>query len=145
MNMHSNDYLRNQIASASKEQLLLMFYDGAIRFTGRARVAVEKGDIEGRNYCINKANAVITELAATLDHSIGGKIAEDLDALYAYMLDELNKATIKNSAEPLETVEKMLSGLRETWVQAIDKVKKEKLGKMMPMPQQERASLSIAL
>jgi len=145
MNMYSNDYLRNQIASASKEQLMLMFYDGAIRFTGRARIAIEKGDIEGRNYCIKKANAIIAELAATLDHSIGGKIAEDLDALYAYMLGELNKATLKNSTEPLEIVEKMLSDLRETWVQAIDKVKKEKFGNAMPKNPMERAPLSIAL
>lgn len=145
MNMYSNDYLRNQIASASKEQLMLMFYDGAIRFTGRARIAIEKGDIEGRNYCIKKANAIIAELSATLDHSIGGKIAEDLDALYAYMLGELNKATLKNSTEPLEIVEKMLSDLRATWVQAIEKVKKEKVGNALPKSPMDRAPLSIAL
>ena len=119
MNPYSNDYLRNQITSASKEQLLLMFYDGAIRFTARARMAVERGDIEDRNYCIKKANAVISELQATLDHAIGGMIAENLDALYAYMLNELNTATVQNSTEPLVRVEEMLSGLRETWKQAI--------------------------
>lgn len=146
MNMYSNDYLRNQIAMASKEQLLLMFYDGAIRFTARARMAIERGDIEDRNYCIKKANAVISELQATLDHEIGGQIAENLDSLYVYMLNELNTATCKNAAEPLVRVEEMLSDLRETWKQAIDKVRKEKMGASMtagrPMA---RASLSIAM
>ncbi|WP_319588646.1 flagellar export chaperone FliS [uncultured Desulfobulbus sp.] len=145
MNMYSNDYLRTQISTASKEQLLLMFYDGAIRFTGRARMAIERGDIQDRNYCIKKANAVIAELDATLNHSIGGKIAEDLDSLYTYMLNELNLATIHNSTEPLIKVEEMLSGLRETWVQAIDIVKKEKQSAMFPAKSMERGSFSIAL
>jgi flagellar secretion chaperone FliS len=145
MNMYSNDYLRTQISTASKEQLLLMFYDGAIRFTGRARMAIERGDIQDRNYCIKKANAVIAELDATLNHSIGGKIAEDLDSLYNYMLNELNMATIHNSTEPLIKVEEMLSGLRETWVQAIGIVKKEKQSDMFSVKSMERGSFSIAL
>ena len=145
MNMYSADYLRTQIETASKEQLLLMFYDGAIRFTGRARLAIERGDIEDRNYCIKKANAVIAELDATLNHEIGGKIAQDLDSLYQYMLHELNVATIKNSAESLVRVEEMLSGLRATWVQAIDKVKKERQSKVVPVRPTAYSSLSIAL
>jgi flagellar secretion chaperone FliS len=145
MNMYSNDYLRNQITTASKEQLLLMFYDGAIRFTARARMAIERGDIEDRNYCIKKANAVIAELDATLDHSIGGKIAEDLDALYAYMLNELNVATIKNSIEPLVKVEAMLSGLRETWAKAIEKVKIDRCKGMIPIQHAVAGSLAISM
>jgi flagellar secretion chaperone FliS len=145
MNMYSNDYLRNQITTASKEQLLLMFYDGAIRFTARARMAIERGDIEDRNYCIKKANAVIAELDATLDHSIGGKIAEDLDALYAYMLNELNVATIKNSIEPLVKVEAMLSGLRETWAKAIEKVKTDRCKGMIPIQHAVAGSLAISM
>ncbi len=128
MNMHSNDYLRNQIATASREQLLIMFYDGALRFIGQAKQAMQSGDITGRNHGINRASAIIAELAATLDHKIGGKIAEDLDALYAYMLNELNTANIKNDIKRLEIVEEMLSGLRQTWVQAIQIHRQEAQG-----------------
>jgi flagellar protein FliS len=128
MNMHSNDYLKNQIATASREQLLIMFYDGAIRFTVQAQHAIKNDDIEGRNYAIQKASAIIAELSATLDHKIGGQIAADLDALYAYMLNELNMANIENKASRLETVEKMLTELRQTWVEAIKIFKEEKQG-----------------
>jgi len=128
MNMHSNDYLKNQIATASREQLLIMFYDGAIRFTVQAQHAIENEAIEGRNYAIQKASAIITELSATLDHKIGGQIAADLDALYAYMLNELNMANIENKASRLETVEKMLTELRQTWVEAIKIYKEENHG-----------------
>lgn len=144
MNAYSKNYLQNQISAASKEQLLIMFYDGAIRFTARARMAIERGDIQDRNYCIKKANAVIAELEATLDHSIGGKIAEDLDALYVYMLNELNVATIKNSIDPLLRVEKMLSDLRDTWSEAIEKVRNEKYIGTAPLKQAAPGYFSTA-
>ncbi len=143
--MNSNNYLKNQIATASKEQLLIMFYDGAIRFTAQARLAIEKQDIEGRNYGIQKASAIVTELAATLDHNIGGKIAEDLDALYAFMLKEYNNASVKNDISPLVTIEKILSDLRQAWVQAIDITKAQKQ-KNIPVKQpNEYKPLSVAL
>ncbi len=145
MNMYSNDYLKNQIATASKEQLLIMFYDGAIRFTMQAKQAIEKNDIEGRNYALQKASAIVTELAATLDHKIGGKIAEDLDALYAFMLKEYNNATIKNDTSRLIAVENILTDLRETWAQAITITKSEKQNQeIAPEPQQHRP-LSVAM
>ncbi len=145
MNMYSNDYLQNQIATASKEQLLIMFYDGAIRFTMQAKQAIEKNDIEGRNYAIQKASAIVTELAATLDHKIGGKIAEDLDALYAFMLKEYNKATIKNDSSGLVAVENILNDLRETWVQAIEINKSEKQVQDVSTEPQEYRPLSVAM
>lgn len=147
MNMYSNDYLKNQIASASKEQLLIMFYDGAIRFTGQAKQAIENSDIERRNYTINKASAIVSELAATLDHDIGGKIAEDLDALYNYMLSEYNLATVKNSVTPLENIETILVDLRETWVQAIETIKAEQqeIVPSSPTTPQQYRPLSVAM
>ena len=72
-NVYSENYLRNQIESSSKEQLLIMFYDGAIRFVTRAENAIRDNNIEQRSHCINKASAIIAELSATLDHEIGGE------------------------------------------------------------------------
>ncbi len=145
MNMYSNDYLKNQIATASREQLLIMFYDGAIRFTAQAKIAIENNNIEGRNYAIQKACAIVTELAATLDHKIGGKIAEDLDALYAFMLKQFNNASVKNDISPLIAIENILSDLRQTWVEAIQIVKVEKRNKTVPIESQEYKPLSVAL
>ncbi len=144
--MYSNDYLKNQIATASKEQLLIMFYDGAIRFTGQAKLAIEKKDIEGRNYAIQKASAIVTELEATLNHKIGGNIAEDLDALYAFMLKEYTSASVKNEITPLVTIENLLSDLRKTWVEAIAITKAGKQrSNNIPAEPQEYKPLSVAL
>jgi len=123
-NAYSENYLRNQIESASREQLLIMFYDGAIRFVSRAENAIRENDIEQRNYLINKASAIITELSVTLDHEIGGEIATDLEALYDFMNRELIKANIENDLAPLETVKSLLSDLSATWKQAIEINKK---------------------
>ena len=123
-NAYSENYLRNQIESASKEQLLIMFYDGAIRFVTRAENAIKEYNIEQRNYCINKASAIIAELSATLDHEIGGQIAPDLEALYDFMNRELIKANVNNSLAPLETVKTLLTDLSETWKRAIQINKK---------------------
>ena len=123
-NAYSENYLRNQIESASREQLLIMFYDGAIRFVTRAENAIRDNNIEQRNYCINKASAIVAELSATLDHEIGGQIASDLEALYDFMHRELIKANVKNSLAPLETVKTLLTDLNETWKRAIEINKK---------------------
>ncbi len=124
VNAYSNNYLENQINSATPEQLLIMLYDGAIRFTNQAVQAINDNNIEGRNYYINKACAIISELNATLDHDIGGKIASDLNLLYDYLLRELHKANSSNNADKLSPVLRILSDLRDTWQKAIELNKK---------------------
>ena len=120
VNAYSNNYLENQIKSASPEQLLIMFYDGAIRFVSQAIQAMEENNIEKRNYSCNKACAIISELNATLDHNIGGKIAADLNLLYDYMIRELHTANSSSNAEKAKHIEKILFDLRETWKKAVD-------------------------
>ncbi len=126
MTGYTNQYLANQVNTASPEQLLLMFYDGAIRFSALAVLAIEKQNIEKRNYYINKASAILSELSATLNHDINSIIAEDLDALYSYMLSELTNANMHNDPQPIVEVKKMLDELRKTWKQAIEMNNQEK-------------------
>jgi flagellar protein FliS len=125
MNGYVNQYLTNTVKSASPEQLMLMLYDGAIKFVALGIQAIENGVIDKRAYYINKTSAIISEFAATLDHSVNPKLAEDLDALYRYMLKRLLDASLANETAPLIEVKKMLSELRATWAQAIDIKKQE--------------------
>ncbi len=125
MNGYANQYLNNQIASASPEQLLLMLYDGAIRFTKLAIQAIEANDIPKRAYYVNKASAIISELDATLDHNQDASLAENLDALYHYLLKQLMNGNKDNDAAPLEETVDMLRDLRETWAKAIEIARQE--------------------
>lgn len=125
MNGYTNQYLTNTVHSASPEQLMLMLYDGAIRFVALGMQAIDNGLIDKRAYYINKASAIISEFSATLDHNQNPQLAADLDALYAYMLKRLMTANLKNDTEPLVEVKNMLTDLRMTWSKAIEINKQE--------------------
>jgi flagellar protein FliS len=119
MNPYSH-YQQNQILSASPERLLLMLYDGAIRFTCQAIHGLEEENLALTHHGINKALAIISEFAETLDHEIGGEIAENLDALYSFMIRELALANRHRDVDKLRTVEGLLRGLRDTWQEVIE-------------------------
>jgi flagellar protein FliS len=118
-------YNQNAIKTASPEQLLLMLYDGAIRFIRQAIIASEQNkqtEMLGR---ISKAFAIIVAFSDTLNHDVGGDIAADLDGLYQFMLKELHKARNQTDQKSLKIVEGLLVDLRETWGKAVDINKKD--------------------
>ena len=120
MNAYTQQYQQNQILSASPEQILVMLYDGAIRFTRQAMMGIEDNRSAMKAEGISRAMAIITEFANTLDHEIGGDIATELDALYSFMIRELTQANLKNDMDKLRVVEGLLVDLRQTWVEAIE-------------------------
>ncbi len=120
MNAYVNQYHDSQILNASPEQILIMLYDGAIRFSHQAIQAMERGDRRVQAERISKAMAIVSELSNTLDHQVGGEIAADLDALYGFMMRELTRANLKKDRTGLDTVVDLLTGLRETWGEAIE-------------------------
>jgi len=111
--------------TASQEQILLMLYDGAIKFTRQALEANASGNESTKLGRISKVFAIITEFSNSLNHEIGGQIAEDLDGLYQFMLRELGKARKDTTGENLKVVEKLLVDLRLTWGEAVEINKKE--------------------
>lgn len=120
MNAYTQQYQQNQILSASPEQILIMLYDGAIRFTRQAVAGVEEEDRLKKLEGTRRAMAIITEFANTLDHEVGGEIAENLDALYAFMTRELTQANLNNDISRYRVVEGLLADLRSTWIEAIE-------------------------
>jgi flagellar protein FliS len=126
MAMPLNQYQQTQVTTSSPEKILLMLYDGAINFS---RIAVEKaakGDKSERGRYVSKAQAIVAELMNTLDHEVGGDIAAQLERLYMFIINEYVQANVNNSVSSLENTIKILSILRETWVEAIEKVKRER-------------------
>jgi len=127
-----NQYQENQVTTASPEQILLMLYDGAIRFMRRAITGVEENNPEMRISGISKAMAIITEFSNSLNREIGGKIADDLDALYDFMIRELTAANINSDLDKLRAVERLLVDLRQTWGEAVELNKQEKAQEKAP-------------
>lgn len=125
-------YQQKQISTASPEQILLMLFDGAIRFVRQAVTGLEEGNLTPFHHGIKKSMAIITEFSNSLDHSIGGEIAEDLDALYHFMIQELTLANLHKDVEKLQVVEKLLVDLRATWGEAVEVNRREQLPASRP-------------
>lgn len=119
MNAFWNQYQQNQVTTSTPEQILIMLYDGAIRFTGQAMEAIANQDRVRKAESISRAMAIVCTLSDTLDHEIGGEIADNLDALYNFMIRELTNANLNNDPAHLQTVENLLVDLRQTWQEAI--------------------------
>lgn len=117
-------YKETSITSASREKLLLMMYEGAIKFTKKAMQDLEQKNIPGKCENIGRAYDIILELNNTLDHKVGGDLAAQLEQLYMFMTEQLAKANIHNDMSALQSVLKLLETLYEGWKQAVDKIKK---------------------
>lgn len=113
-----NKYREIQVATATPGQLLLMLYDGAIRFTREAGAALTAGQIEESNRLLQRAQDVLAELMSTLNPD-AGQIAQNLYSLYEYMQRRLIEANIKKDPQAAEEVLGLLSGLREAWAEAV--------------------------
>lgn len=118
-------YKTTSVQSASREKILLMLYEGAIKFTKLALKAIEEKKIADRGQNIGRAFDIIMELNNTLDHKVGGDIANQLEQLYMFMMEQYTKANISGDPEPLKTNLKLLQTLYDGWVQAVEKLKKD--------------------
>jgi flagellar protein FliS len=114
-NNYANQYKQTAVKTANRGQIVIMLYEGAIQNVKKATIAVEKKDIKTKGMAIGKAHDIINELLNTLDFEVGGKIAQDLERLYNFMTEQLVKANLDSSKEPLQTVQKLLETLLEGW------------------------------
>jgi flagellar secretion chaperone FliS len=116
-------YKQTSVQSASKEKILLMLYEGCIRFMKQALAAIDKKDIAGRGMNIGKAFDIVNELNNTLNHEV------NLEQLYMFVNDQLTKANAKGDRKALEDGIRIMETLHEGWVLAVEKLKKEENNK----------------
>lgn len=105
------------VESASPTELVVILYDGAIRFVAQARALMPDGDREARNTALVKAQRIVGELLSTLDREAGEPVVTNLSRVYAYMLRLLVEANLHDRPEPLDEVAGLLRELREAWSQ----------------------------
>lgn len=106
-------YANNKITTATPADLVLMLYEGAIKFCNIAIVAIENKDIQKAHDNIVKVEKIIQEFQITLDYRYA--TAEDFDRVYNYLLQCLLEANVKKDKELLEEVLKHLRTMRDTW------------------------------
>lgn len=122
-------YKNTSVQSASKEKILLMLYEGAIRFMKQALIAMDNKDIAGRGMNIGRAFDIINELNNTLNHEAGKEIAANLEQLYIFVCEQMTKTNATGDRKPLEDAIRIMETLYSGWVEAIEKLKREELNK----------------
>ncbi len=114
-------YRKTQIETASPETLILMLYDGALRFMGQAEIAFEEKNIEQISNLLLRVQAIFAELMTALDKEKGGEIAVNLERLYVFFLEKLGEANVKKDVKPMLEIKPLVQNLRNTWEQAMQK------------------------
>jgi flagellar protein FliS len=120
-------YKQNQVETASSEEILIMLYDGAIRFLLLAKKAHEQGDMEKRHKNVLNAQHIIQEFMNSLDMEIGGEMAVNLFRLYEYLNYRLIQFNLKKDVAMVDEVLDHLRSLKTTWEEAIRITKKERV------------------
>jgi len=110
--------IETEVATASPHKLIVMLFDGALQAINIARMGIAENDIPKKGLAISKAiDIILNGLRISLNREEGGKLAEDLYALYDYMGRRLLQANIGNDVGALNEVTALLNEIRSAWVQ----------------------------
>jgi flagellar protein FliS len=108
-------YQEVSITTQSRGRLVVMLYDGAIKFLKLAINEINAGNMAEKGVYITKALDIINELNTVLDMEIGGEVAVNLRKLYMFMIRHLNTANIKKDPKMIDDVIKLLEELNQGW------------------------------
>ena len=108
-----NAYKQNSVNTASKEQLLLMLVDGAVKYTKIARLAILDRNIERAHKELVRVQDIFLELMITMDRS--SKAMDDLYQLYEYIKNELARANMKKDIKIIDEVLPLIEEIRDMW------------------------------
>ena len=110
-------YQRSAVLTASQGQLIVMLYDGAVRFLAQASVAMSERQFELAHDKLRRAELIINHLQASLDYERGGQIAPRLYAIYAFAKRHLNQARATSDPRKIDEIRNLLRTLRDAWAQ----------------------------
>lgn len=108
-------YRQTQVQSRTPLELVVLLYDGALRFLASARDAIDRDDVGARRDALDRTLAIISELQSTLNLEQGGDVAAELDRLYSYANLRVLDAAMRNDAAPLDEVRRVFEILRDGW------------------------------
>jgi flagellar protein FliS len=112
-------YKINDVGTANRVKLVVMLYEGAIRFLKEAKKRIETNDIAGRSMYLSKALRIIGELHGSLNLKDGGEIAEQLDKLYSFISSQITLANVSGKAVHIDDSLNVLETLRDGWSQVM--------------------------
>lgn len=122
MQSAARTYFQTQVTTTTQGDLLIMLFDGALKFLTLAREKILERDYAQKGILISKTLDILAELQATLNPQKGGEMADRLKRLYLYCSTRLLMANRKLDTEPLDETVRILTGLREAFAEANSRV-----------------------
>ena len=120
----AKSYTKVAVNTATPGHLVLMLFDGALRFLSTAQHGFQVEGIGERHEQIHnnliKTQRILRELQCSLDLKAGGEFATTMYALYDYMVEQLTRANLKKEQPPIHTVERLLGEIRDAWAQMLE-------------------------
>lgn len=116
-------YNNSKVLTASPSELVLMLYDGAIKFGNIAINAIEEKDVKKAHINIIKVEKIVDHLRMTLDMKY--PVAQDFDRVYEYLAQRLVEANYKKDKEIMAEVCMHLRSMRDTWKEVM-RINREK-------------------
>jgi len=108
--------LETSVSQSSPHQLIVLLFDAALNAIQLAGLYIEKGDIAGKGEAISKAiNIIDNGLKSCLDLEKGGEIAENLDQLYHYIIQQLVLANLHSDKQKLQLCFDLLDNIAQAW------------------------------
>ena len=116
-NAYARVGVETSVNAASAHKLIELLFNGFMDSLVTARGAMRAGQIEAKGKAIGRAARIVEEgLKAGLNMKAGGRLAEDLDALYAYVALRLLQANLRNDEDALDECVRLIGPLRDAWV-----------------------------
>lgn len=113
-------YSTVHVSTVDRGRLLLMLFDGCLKFLKHAKAGLEAKDLSKFGKYLSKSQAIISELMLTLDFQKGGNIAKDLDRLYDFMLYYLTEANLEKNPAKVQKVIELLDVIAQAYKDVIE-------------------------
>ena len=114
-------YRKTNITTSDPVRLVIMCYESVIESLKLAKEKIKEKDYEKKAKAIIKAQDIIKELMCSLDFEKGGKIANNLDSLYNYMLRRILQGDLNKDVRPIDEVIGMFTELLSAWQEVASK------------------------
>lgn len=118
-----NVYKNNSVNYASKEQLLLMLVEGAVKFCKIARQAIVDKDVKKAHDALIRTQDIFSELMVSLDTS-AGEWAVQLLRVYTFIKDKLIEANMAKDLGIIDEILPLIEDINDTWKEAYKRAKK---------------------
>jgi flagellar protein FliS len=115
LQIYRQQQVQHEVEQASPVRLVVMLYDKAMSLLRQAVLHIDRNNVKAKGEALNRVVEIIGELQAVLNGEEGGVVAQNLDAMYEFMIRSVTLANLNNDPQPLDGVLLVLEELRKGW------------------------------